>query len=832
MRTKERNPVADESDGQGGEHEKRGQSSFEYLAAQACLGNQTASATDIVSLPNPNATKPPGAHSHSNSHSTTATRTLTTKSSKSHSRNNSIGNSGVHGGRVTVSKLCGNMGLDVDLDLDQAERANLLGNSACAQGANIKPAPDLEGALKRHGTKVIRLADPAHIPVDKGLPVSQPVSPNPLVAQNQRSPSPDLSVSNLSAISQSKVGIAIGTPPDEEGSPTVVPAGLLSISTPYVPSHPYAQGGLSFSFQTPSGREIDSRNPSAVTGSNVLPLSEILARHKVSPHPYAISAGNAVQDQSNQPLGINVARDSYLSTNGLMGQFRSGDRRPDPSRMWAQLSPDVLREILPGDLQYSPYDSDVEGIENLEGTKVSRRGQENDRMRSIHDTAGVTEALLSTTAYERRKKEERKDEDRIGERMDSSPKVQPNDTDFLVVFNDLHKPSHASSAHTIASSHLDAAAKSTSTRLESLDALETASRAPTSGSPSLGFRLLGSPNDLDSFQDLFYQPDIRDSPASPGGPDAVSWDAAVRNRRTGSSLTSLTRQLSEYEALVSADATRASSMQLHSRTRSLGVQRQHSGLSTEGNSLQFDMASGESPHRMPNVYETVHAFESANLPEDVYSLHASSITDGNGEDDDPTGRCSSLAFIQFTQLVPHVGLLRLGTVESVSTPAAVDVEHRISFNGETVFEYQDQDSPETGFSTDIDHPGNAVSRRDPLPFGLSSQRPLTQVTRSSYMTTSDLSRISGLSDFPVPPKSINSESSLPTPTPHIPVLSTYFEGGRNIPPNPSLLTPEYVKLPRDPVTPHGLFPQGGQVEFGVDQSAVELARSLSSPDPV
>ncbi len=173
-----------------------------------------------------------------------------------------------------------------------------------------------------------------------------------------------------------------------------------------------------------------------------------------------------------------------------------------------------------------------------------------------------------------------------------------------------------------------------------------------------------------------------------------------------------------------------------------------------------------------------------------------------------------------------LGLLRLGTVESLSTPAAVDVEHRISFNGETIFDYEDQDAPAVGLSTDIEHPGSVISRRDLLPIGLASQRPLTQVTRSSGMTTSDLSRMSGLSDFPVPPKSIYSDPTLPT---------RHFDGEfKGDVPQPNA---EYVKTPssgpaRSPVMSRKLLSQVGHVEFGVDQSAVELAKSLSSPEPM
>ena len=643
--------------------EEQGQSSFEYLAAQAYLGNQTVSVTCGVSSPDSDETRASAdisglsrtdltgdgngtrsdrvMHLHSNSHSTAKTVTKSSKS-KSHSRNNSVGNSAVHAGRITVNRLCGNLGLDVELD--HVERLNLVDSAASVPHCtNIRMAPDLEGALKTHGTKVIRLADPAHIPVDKGLPVPEPDSPYPLIAQSRKkTTSPDLSVSDSSVISHSKVGIAIGTPPEVEGAgPTVIPVGPLPVSESYVPSHPYAQGGLSFSVRAAkSGRGPNDLHefPEAST-----PLQyETSTKHKIVPHPYALTLGNTAQGQSGSSfsrLGITVPRDSYLDANGLFGQFRSSDNKPDPSRMWAQLSPDVVREILADDLQYSPYNSDLKGIDKLEGQRNFDYSIEGESTRAIQDTSWMAEALLSTKRYGK-DNHVMGGEDKTGKQMGSSEKMQPSRT---VSLNNLRKPSHSSSAHTIASSHLDLATKSPSTRLEFLDRLETASPTPNSGTPSPPFRPLGSPNDLDSFQDLFYQPSMTDV-EHPPSPDATanveSWDAVVRNRRTGSSLTSLARQLSEeYEALASVNASRTSSLYLHSRSRSLGALPHHahaSGFSSEGN-LQFVFEEMPFPDRMPNVHETVHAFESANLPEDVYSLQASSITDGNGADDNARG---------------------------------------------------------------------------------------------------------------------------------------------------------------------------------------------------
>jgi hypothetical protein len=114
-------------------------------------------------------------------------------------------------------------------------------------------------------------------------------------------------------------------------------------------------------------------------------------------------------------------------------------------------------------------------------------------------------------------------------------------------------------------------------------------------------------------------------------------------------------------------------------------------------------------------------------------------------------------------------------VESVSTPPAVSSMHRNSFLG-TVFvhdnnanattlahanenwnqnpnENQNQHKQEQQRRPRPRHEGveSPESRSARILSGL--QPPSTDATRSSYMTTSTASRMSGLSDFPAPPKS-------------------------------------------------------------------------------
>lgn len=133
-------------------------------------------------------------------------------------------------------------------------------------------------------------------------------------------------------------------------------------------------------------------------------------------------------------------------------------------------------------------------------------------------------------------------------------------------------------------------------------------------------------------------------------------------------------------------------------------------------------------------------------------------------------------------------MFRVGVVESISTPMTVSPEHRPnSYAGETSSatnnECREQDQPSSSRATAV--PGEARARTGLNP-------PVSDATRSSYMTTSTASRMSGLSDFPVPPKD------------HRISLSTYFN--EPLPP---------------PFTEHQLSP-------GNNQDADDLAKTSSS----
>lgn len=97
--------------------------------------------------------------------------------------------------------------------------------------------------------------------------------------------------------------------------------------------------------------------------------------------------------------------------------------------------------------------------------------------------------------------------------------------------------------------------------------------------------------------------------------------------------------------------------------------------------------------------------------------------------------------------LPLLEAFKLGQVESQATPPAVSSAHRSSFIGLMAF------SPGRDPSEEED-PDNTVTIRDSraLLHPSISGLPSSDLTRSSYLTNSSLySRMSNLSDFPVPP---------------------------------------------------------------------------------
>jgi len=675
-----------DSGGSGRGHQH--QSSMEYIAARACLGSQGVRMTPTIPPPKlgtsfSDGNTSSGTHSHSNSLAKTFSKSSKSHS-RAHSRNDSWSKSAIKLAKATV--ICGFPTSAGDANVLPDTSSSIIGT-----GPHRGP-PDLEGALKRDETRVIRLADPALLPIDRGThPMTSGASTTSLGHANytyaRKTPSP----AGSNSISESKVGVAIGTPPGEEN------ANAEADYENYVPSHPYAQGGLSFSTSGSSGGEAHQHSQSKQHGEfagahlslahpansvNVPPISEILARHKVAPHMAALHMPHPYA-QARAPPG--APRDSYIDASGLVGQHRSEGSTPHTAKMWAQLSPGVVREILPEDLQYSPYlegggagRSGGEGKEEVDDNDGG--GAKDRRTLNIRDTVGVGETLV-----------------RAGEAGDN----------LLPEFSGV-RSRKKDAVHLVSSRSVDLG-KTLQQPLDKPDPSQVIEYTPKAGltqensgkevrhrSNSTSFNTTSSPhtsNDLDAFKDLFYRPSnshsvprtpkepaLPESPSPPhhitnsAGSSNISWD--FRRRTESSGLTNLARQLNdEFEQMALErgiertssqyssgngvflyEDQRASSSGISSRQLSRGssisggtgagvggLVRRPTG---DGRSLEFVFEEVTPMSSSPtsehggldlSMADPIHAFKpSDTLPEDVQSSRASSFIESS-EGDDPTG---------------------------------------------------------------------------------------------------------------------------------------------------------------------------------------------------
>ncbi|KAF9457596.1 hypothetical protein BDZ94DRAFT_1272786 [Collybia nuda] len=720
-------------------------SNFDFLAARSLLGNQAV--MPIIVTPETSvshATSSGGTFSRtSHSHSNSLSKTLS-KSSKSHShghsRTDSWGRSAL---KLAKTATCGMTGVDSSI-LDSSEETG----------------SGLESALKRDGTKIIRLADPALITVDKGL--------SAYTTPQTSSPTP-----SGSGVSDSRIGIALSTPPLADDG-----ADRDSI---HLVAHPYAQGGgynytSAAESHSEKGSDYAGPHPSMTTASQPMRNLDVSSRHRLPPqaasHPYA---------QVSTP-------DLYTDVKKIV---REDSDVPPPAKMWAQFSPGVLREVLPKDIQYSPF--------------MSESGQESSRnSKIINDTVGVGEALayavrptaskdsgLGTSEdYEAQLGQQPvAGSSGLGKRSYRQP-VQ-YDATRPSYLSQAQKSSDPSSAHTFASSPLvppptpppfirDGSLGIEDFRGTSISPGMTSENSSPPHSP----HSFGSPDDLEGYRDLFFKPSTQymeqSFDANTMGSVPTSWDANSRSRRTGSGLTSLARQLSAEFEQMALERERESSVysrdSIPMAPRAAFVRRP-TDASLEfvfEETSQFGSRGGSAS---PPDHSTLSAFHpSINIPEDVESSRASSPIDPH---EDVTAR------------------YRVGVVESVSTPPAISSDRRESQMGQMFVEDQIQPAPVP---------------RDSSQSGVHSslQPPSAGLTRSSYMTTSTGSYISGLSDFPAPPRQYATHMSL---------LSSYFD---------EALSQSEARVSRSPTPP---IPADGHIRrltFGGDEEIEELVAALSS----
>ncbi|KAJ7683976.1 hypothetical protein B0H17DRAFT_1073156 [Mycena rosella] len=718
----------------------QGQSNMDFLAARSLLGNQ-----DVVPVLPTRAHARTGSQSGTNSN-TNGTSSFNTRTSHSHSHSNSL--------VKTASKSSRGHSRQESWSRSALNKAAAL----CYTDDIISPVEEklneLETALQTGGTRVIRLADPALIAVDFGA----------FSTRNGVSPTP-------SAVSSAQMGIALGTPPADNSS--------FERESIHLPSHPYAQGGVSYPYPTApvvaKGADYAGPHPAAaVVNPNPQDFS---ARHRLPPqasltyHPYASPPSR---------------RESYQMVP------RADSDVPGPSKMWAQLSPGFVREILPGDLLYSPYMSERSTTpEEQQQRDATAYGQNRKSTATILDTVGLGEALAYAV------EEEHSRDSGLGTSEDHAPHAEDWADDGQAAAAEAHHPyriqrkpvqydvsrppytpkksgvSSNATNHTVASSPVDPSV-SHEHRL-------TPPTPPLPSNPSPGMNSdasspprspppVGSVDDLDDFRDLFYKPNLTDevlnnlSRPTSTRQQSITWDIASTTRtqrtRTGSGLTSLARQLSQEFEEMRAIHHRA-------RTESMGSDSsisRFSGRFPMENDIQFifsesemSRAVGEAPVRLGLPEEAMSAFRaSGHIPEDVESSRVSSPLDGpllgDGQEEEDEHE------------------IRVGNVESVATPPATTTNYRASYMGQMLYAEEER------------APKDAI----PIPRVSSGLQPPPSAdpTRSSYMTESTVSRMSNLSDFPAPPPQHM------TPA-HMSLLSSYFHDAvteRSVPEDESIAT--------------------------------------------
>ncbi|KAJ4487939.1 hypothetical protein J3R30DRAFT_3788936 [Lentinula aciculospora] len=684
---------------------RKDNSRIDFLAARGLLGDQNVIPVTVVkprqrsdshSQTESRGTTIGQTSSYHHHHTSSLSKTLTKSSNKTHSRNHSRSES---------------IGKAVKMVKNTADHL-------CAfDGEGVSPAEErmvgLEGALQNNATKLISFADPAQIYIESPLP-----------SRNGHSISP-----TPSGISESRMGIALTTPPvtEENFEPLRMPA------------HPYARGGFSF-YTPPSDFQSNAR---AEPAQSQVQLSQEPQNHSLAPpsrHPYA-KAGSS-------------SRDSYQSEIKITPRLRSDSNIPPPQKMWAQWSSGVVQEILPSELQYSPYLPDQASMP--EDDSPVRKQVRNSS--PIYDTAGVGEAL-AFAAMQRYSRDSG-----IGTSEEHTPaqlEYEAGSTNSIryrkTTQYDVTRPLYLQKA--VALSPLQTAITSTPTppsefvRQESSNSLgnhSTDSSPPMSPPPPLG-----NVDDLATFHDLFYRPNISMNVSNDGATSAhtngIPWDITSAGQR-GSGLTSIARHLTE-ELSESRDSLKQSiSLRSHSSLSALRQSLYEARTPPADANMRFvfsdipETASLHTNGERKNLQANILTFEpSVQIPEDVESSRASSPTRSPVDKED------------------ELDEFRVGQIESNVTPPAVSGVSRVSLTGQMAFAVGDYTSPER--HDDEDAPPSTAR----LTTAHSSlQPPSSGLTRSSYMTTSDGSRMSGLSDFPDPPP------QRLTPA-HMSLLSSYFD---------------------------------------------------------
>ncbi|KAL4266842.1 hypothetical protein AB1N83_002726 [Pleurotus pulmonarius] len=718
-------------------------SKLEYLAARSLLGNQdilpistgirkrslSQSHTATDSTGRPSGASQSTAHRPSHSFSQTMSKSTHSRTgSQNHSRNGSWSKTALDKIAMGTAALCGIPGGDSTTATPETEHP---------------PAAGLERALRSDTTQVIRLADPATI------------LPHP-----STSPTPSYGFTN----SSHGHGTAESGPIEGVGIAISTPGSDLDRDSIRLRDHPYAQTVPNVYHHTyvppapstnPSDQRYVGRGSEAHSGTpDYLQVN--------SRHPFAHQ------------------RDSYQGSPKIIGHPRLDSEISPQATMWAPVAAGVVREVLPEEIRYSPLVNNETHV--VRGTpsdvpdtdpRIRQLGNFARNSRNIFDTVALGETLAMAVEDSRDHLSRISEgysvsnEDEGGQTvLDNSRQPDPNiivttgsqsprETHREPVQYDASRPMHRQASLQIPEA-LETSLQASSSQSDILPELEsrrsqisrdasessTGSMPPTSpivtspitsesSSPPSPRLLSHNSDDLEHFRDLFYRPDAGRQQSFQSGISAaqsssaytghVSWDANItpsRHRTASSGLTSLVRrvgeELEELNMLVAEMG-----MELGDDSSSIASA---SSRPTESRFVP-EPSQGTVPADAAGDHIRMQAFRpSTTIPEDVEGSVEGELMDDPDEEEDLTAR------------------FRIGVIEAVPTPPSTSEDRRFSQH----------------LSSYITHPGSSTQPTTEdssvrVVSNASLQPPSTVLSRVSYMTSSDGSRMSGLSDFPVPP---------------------------------------------------------------------------------
>jgi len=573
--------------------------SIDFLAERTFLGNQIAMPAITLSKP-----------THKGGEKSTAT----TLSSRSHSHSNS----------KTSSKASGQRGHSRNGSWSQSARK--MAASLCGLNGDASPLISddeqtaLDGVLKGNTTKVIVLADPA---ADGGQPNGNAVDFSPPDARPDVPYSPD-GASPAPSGSFEGVGIALSTPPP-------LPEGYDNDPIT-LPDHPYAQASSmqgSSMISSPHHESIrgsDYAGPHPSSSSymaSIAAQSDVSSRHRLPPHatlhPYAQTSSS---------------RDSY---QGVVPNLRFDSDVPPPAKMWVHLSREGLQEILPSEIQYSPFSpptQEVPGVSRVQSVDAVSIGEAlNYSIRRGPGDSGFGTSEVPEFPPQLIVGKAEGDRQSLGEGT-SVALHSPLKVDTFPI-GPIPRPAVTNSSPELAPSEFNLASPEA----------EVSGVPSQSSSPQVSPRPLGGMDDLDHFRDLFYRPslsrmspiEMMPPPISPHSREpSLTWD--ITSRRTGSGLTSLARQLSDELDELNAQMEMVGTEGESQGGGSGGVSNGLRFVLTEGQETRTNSTRETSPLRLAEKERAAAFRPSENIPEDVASSRASSMLERSVDEEEDSTR--------------------------------------------------------------------------------------------------------------------------------------------------------------------------------------------------